>query len=291
MLKVNLPDFFSSQKLWIVIFLIIIIAIPTGAFLIKQRRDTQNNTLQQNYNKTVTKDSTSSAKEVPKNLPIDVILNGGSDSSNSASASQTPAAQINFGPTLNFKVNLEGRPASNQATSNMFVGIAAGSIPTTNPQYLLTFTVPIGADGSYSGLSLAGLTIGNTYLAYLKGPAQIASSSAFVVQPASANLNSGTPLTLLTGDLNEDNIINSLDYGLAKNNFGTTSSSANWNANMDFNLDGIINVIDLGYIRKNLNKVGDGNLYISRVSTTSAILNQPSQGGVEGGYWMWFPKF
>lgn len=287
---------FDHPKFLIILFVGVIIAIPTMAFLIKQRVSFQS-TASNPYSRTVTQISTDSAKEVPKNLPINSLPDNPSlQPTPTPSSDEGLTAQVSFGPTLNFKIIIQGRPGNNHATNGLFVGISSGP-PKINPSYLLSFTVKVPASGIYQGLSLAGLTIGNTYTAYLKGPAQIASASAFVVNANKAELNSGLPLNLISGDLNEDNAINDSDYKIAKSYFGSTKTSSNWNENVDLNVDGVINTWDLGIISSNMNKVGAGDLYISRVAsgsanlaTQSGVLTPPTQGST-GGYWLWVPSF
>ncbi len=117
------------------------------------------------------------------------------------------------------------------------------------------------------------------------------------------NLNNNQPLVLLTGDLNEDNIINAADYSIAKASYGSMVGSPNWNDNVDFNKDGIINSLDLVILMKNFGRSGNSGTWYSPTppfGSASAI----SQGGsprfaVEagyqpatassGGYWLWVP--
>lgn len=290
---------FEHPKILLVVFLILIISIPTFAFLIKQRTSFNSSAKgPKNYDRTVTQESTPSANQGGGLL--DSLIPSGFKSSGSPSES-IPPLPISFGPTLNFTVTIQARPQVNQATT-MFVGIAAGA-PLSNPSYLLSFTVDVPANGVYQGLSLAGLTIGSDYTAYLKGSAQIATSSAFVANPNITNLNNGQAINLSSGDLNDDNIINNLDYNLAKTYLGTNSNTSGWNSNIDLNLDGLVNTLDLSIIQSNFYKVGAGGEFKSRVasgsaniniSSPSSSLNPPPQGAssspTSGGYWLWVPN-
>lgn len=190
-----------------------------------------------------------------------------------------------FGPTLNAKITIEGRPSGNQV-SKVFIGIAQGT-PTGKPTYVLSFTVDFPASGEFRGLSLAGLNPGSSYTTYLKGPAQIDSSSTFTMSPTETNLNNNLALLLLSGDLNEDNTINSADYTIAKAIYGTTASSSNWNERADLNKDGIINNLDLAYITKNTGKTGASSVWYSTPpsASSSALPASPNVGG----YWFWMP--
>lgn len=195
---------------------------------------------------------------------------------------------------MSFKVSIEGRPAANQA-AKVFVGIAEGTL-TSNPKFLLNFNVDVPASGEYSGLSLAGLTTGSTYTALIKGPAQLASTISFTMSPTVTNLNGGEAVKLTSGDLNDDNVVNTADYSIAQKAAGTAPGSLNWNENADLNKDGLINAFDLGIISKNMGKTGLSGAWTSplpKVATPSASLNSPPVGGPQeedNGYWIWIPK-
>jgi hypothetical protein len=63
----------------------------------------------------------------------------------------------------------------------------------------------------------------------------------------SIDLNTNTTYTfaqLLTGDINQDNIINSVDYSVMNTNWFTSNTSA------DLNQDGLVNSIDYSYMNK-----------------------------------------
>lgn len=256
-----------KQKLILVGFVILVISIPIGSYLLSERQiigskasDKIDRSIQ---------DLKPLKEEVS---PIDEIKNLSS-----------PSPSPTFGPTMNFKVTLEGRPTGKYATK-LFVGIAEGK-PMGTPTYLLQFTVDLPDSGTFEGLSLAGLTTSNQYTAFLKGPAQIATSSAFLVVPTVTTLNSGLPMNLLTGDLNEDNLINSSDYVIAKSALGSTMASSNWNALVDFNLDMVINSLDLSIILKNMSKTGDSGVWVSPTPQGSA-----TESGGPSGYWLWLPR-
>lgn len=230
------------------------------------------------YDKTVTQKP---ASEVPRFAPKETPKPPAGDIDTSTEElaelpESSQEAQLTFGPTLAFQLNLEGREESNQA-GQIFLGLAAGA-PQTNPTYLLSFLINIGSDGRHEGLSLSGLEIGKSYTAYIKGTAQIATASAFTVKPAFNNL--GT-LKLLSGDLNEDNVINSADFAIAKNALGSNPNSSNWNTNVDINKDNVINIFDIAFIVKNLNQTGAGGSWGStpptKTATSSASLrtNRP----------------
>ncbi len=186
---------------------------------------------------------------------------------------------------------MEGRPPGNQ-TTKLFVGILEGTL-TTNPKFLLSFSVDLPSSGQYSQLSLAGLNPGSTYTALLKGSAQIAASSTFIMSPTVTNLNNGEPVSLLSGDLNDDNVVNSADYSIARKALGATSISSNWNENADLNIDGVVNTIDLSVISKNIGQTGASGAWTSPIpqtATPSAGISSPVGGpGGQSGHWIFIP--
>lgn len=147
-----------------------------------------------------------------------------------------------------------------------------------NPTFLLSFTVDLPASGEFANLSLAGLLSGRNYYAILKGEAQIATSSAFTLSPTVTRLNNAAALTLLSGDLNDDNTITSADFDLAKASFGK-------NGLADLNKDGVVNLLDLSIIQKNMGKVGATGVWVSPQPKTAT----PS-GAVNQGYWIFVPN-
>ncbi len=294
-----------KQRLLLAIFILLILSIPTGAYLVSQ-----NQTIKSTASEPKPKPKLASIAPRSTTSPQKALLSAAESnlpisppspqSSPTDSSLESSTVATSFGPTLSLKAILEGRPKDNQVTS-LFVGIIEGDL-TQNPKFLLNFTVDLPASGIYSNLSLAGLTVGSKYTALLKSSAQIATSSAFYMTPTVSNLNDSNGLNLLSGDLNDDNVINSADYSIVLKAFGSTATSENWNALADLNLDGLINVIDLSIISKNLGAVGASGSWTSptpSVASSSASLNPPpSQGGNSSpalpagrqGYWVWIPK-
>lgn len=270
----------KRDKIIIVVFIALILLIPSGSFLISQRLKTTNPP-GVDYDRAVTKQS---PKEVPKKLPSSKTTAATDKKDNAAEQENGTSGEINrllessnsaelsFGPTLNFKIQIEGRPAGNQ-TGKIFFGLAAGK-PQLNPKYILSFLIDIGADGVYKGLNIAGLEGGQQYTAYIKGQSQIATGAAFTLTPAFNDL--GTVI-LLSGDLNEDNVVNTADYAISKAALGTNPSSSNWNADYDINKDGVVNVFDLGFIIRNLSKIGAGGPWISTPATKTATPSASSR--------------
>lgn len=287
-----------SHKIILAVIVALIVLIPSSSFVLSQaltKPKTSTADLSTHFPVT-------SPKEVPKDTPESKLKKDVDDALSSSNPLNvqplsTDSATLLLGPQLTFKIIMEGRPLINQA-AKVFLGIASGQ-PVNNPKYLLSFLLDVPANGIYKELALSGLEQGTTYTAYLKGPAQIATSSTFVAKMAPTDL--GT-LQMLTGDVNEDNIINTLDANILKNAFGSIPTSPKWNPNLDFNVDERINSLDLALITKNMNKIGASGSWYSTapavVATQSASASpsaSPNTGGPtltpqnSQGYWMWIP--
>jgi hypothetical protein len=281
-----------KQKIALAIFVFLILSLPVGAYLMSQRQNIKASASVPPSDRTIT-----NVEPSPSISPAEGLKQATTPKTNTTTTEATPAAAVSFGPTLTLKLSLEGRPSSNQA-AKIFVGIAAGS-PRVNPTYLLSFTIDLPASGVFSGLSLAGLDIGANYSAYIKGPSQIATASAFTMSPTASSLNNGQVITLLSGDLNDDNAVNSADFAIAKNAFGSSQNSTNWNPTADFNADGVVNALDISYIIKNFTKTGESGVWQStpQGATSSAGLTTASSSalpvipqGSTSGYWLWVPQ-
>lgn len=278
-----------KQRLLLAVYIFIILSIPVGAYLASQTQIFKSKASGSQDTKVVKSTPTPAAK--PTTSPAKELLSLSesdlSSSPSSPSPTPTPASPTiatSFGPTLSLKASLEGRRVSKQATK-LFVGIVEGVL-ASNPKFLLSFSVDLPDNGTYSNLSLAGLSPGTKYTALLKGKAQIATSSAFVMSPKVTNLNDGQTLTMLTGDLNEDNAVTAADLSIAQSG----------KKEADFNQDGVVNAFDFAIITKNLGQIGASGVWTSplpKVATPSAGLALPVGSAVDGstfGYWLWIPK-
>lgn len=285
-------------------FVLILISIPLMFIMIKNTQIFKSRASEIKRDRfsdqEISAEASGSAQEVPEDSPLSTLqslLQNASPSAaavNDISPTPTTAPNLAFGPTLNLKIALEGRQEGKQA-AKIFIGIGSGS-STTKPTYVLSFTIDVPDTGMFSGISLAGLNPGSTYTAYVKGPSQIDSSSTFIMSPTETNLNSGQALNLLSGDLNEDNTVNSADYTIAKNIYGATSSSSNWNSRADFNGDRVINNLDLSILMKNFGKIGASGIWYSSIPTatssaTPTVTNSgsPQDNSHSSGYWIWVP--
>ena len=261
-----------QQKIALGVFIFLLVSIPIGSYVLSQKQTFRSRASE---GPKIATDSASPLQEASPSSELSAIDKIKPLTDSLKDPSPTPVTAISFGPTLGFKLTLEGRPEDKMA-SKVFGGIAECK-GQTSPKYLLSVTIDLPDTGIFTNLSLAGLNSGTTYTAYIKPTLQIATSSAFIMSPTITYLNNNQVLKLLTGDLNQDNVINSADYSIEKALIGTNSTSSNWNADADFNLDGVVNTIDLAFISKNMAKTGDSGVWISTPSGSS-------------GYWLWVPQ-
>lgn len=292
-----------KQRALLGVYIFLILSIPIGAYLVSQQTQTKSKASEEAKIQTPITGKQGTQSASARDQIRDLLLSSPSASASpSASPASTPTTALTFGPTMNFKLSLEGRPAGKQS-SKVFIGISEGITSGTQSTYVLSFTVDLPANGTYEGLSLAGLTPSSQYTAFIKPTAQIATSSAFVMSPGITALNSNTVISLLSGDLNEDNVINAADYNIAKSAYNTTPLTVNWNPVADLNVDNIVNNYDLAYILNNMGTEGESGPWISTPTSTSGnliqnvstgkpteeLVPQTAPDGTQG-YWIWVPK-
>lgn len=284
-----------KQRVLLITYIIVILSIPLGTYLISQYQTIQSRA----------EELKPTTQPVVRITPVPESVSSG-DLTNLSKSDSTledllkitptpspeatsPTIATSFGPTLSFKITIEGRSKESYA-EKVFVGVFEGDL-VTNPKFLLTFLVDVPASGEYGNLSIAGLNPGSKYTALLKGSGQIAKASTFIMSPAESKLNEDQALNLVSGDLNEDNIINTADYSIAQQAFHSTPKVSNWNKNADINSDGVVNIFDISIIIKNLGQVGDSGVWVSPIPTaTSSGTPVGSVGGSNNGYWLWIPK-
>lgn len=271
-----MPALSRGQIIALVGFVIMLIAIPISFYLVKQTQIFKSKAAAPAPSGPVTQTPTSQTQG-PSAADL---LKTGALGSSGAQSSPSASENLAFGPTMDLTISIEGRPTAKQA-DKVFVGIAAGSV-LVNPTYILTFSIDVPDSGNFKGLSLAGLNPGSNYTAYIKGSATIDTGTTFTMSPTTTVLNQSNPVNLIAGDLNEDNVVNSADYGICMGLYGTTTTSNNWNPRADFNLDGRINSYDLAIITRNIGKTGSSGPWVStpKVSTPSAqLVTKPNVGG------------
>lgn len=301
----NLLRYFSYYKdnfVLAICYLIILISIPLTFTMAKQAQIFKSRASEIKPTPIQSQESFTGLKQVPESSPLEELKKATevipTPVPNDAASDSESSSSVTFGPTLKFKISLEGRSTNNNA-GKVFIGISTGNT-TTKPTYLLTFTVNVPASGVYSRLSLAGLTPGATYTAYIKGPGQIDIAESFTMLAGETILNKGEALLLPSGDLNEDNIIDSADTSVVTKLYGVSNTSSNWNSVADFNGDKIVNSADLAYINKNMGKTGASGVWYSPPPSSATSSGTPSGGTYQGGpvtlpdpnghgRWVWIP--
>ncbi len=147
-------------------------------------------------------------------------------------------------------------PLSGTVTLGNFSGNVT-SIPVTfelldtaNNNVLASTTMNLGSGGAYVwNVSLTG-----TYHLRAKASHWLRRrlSSVNVVSGGVTGLN----MSLVNGDVNNDNSINVTDFLQLRAAFGSSSGSGNWNPNADLNGDGSVNVTDFLILRANFGQTG-----------------------------------
>lgn len=167
--------------------------------------------------------------------------------------------------TVNFKVKFQGI-SQKRADQKVEVRVTKG----TFEEEFTNINMIANDSGVYSGsVVLTGVTVGGDYTIFVKGPKHLAKKFCVDAQEsrcrgagdltlvAGANTFDFSKMALEGGDLPnpnssgaQDGVCNSVDYSLAKNRLGSSSSADL--AIADINLDGIVNAIDLTLIRNTL---------------------------------------
>jgi hypothetical protein len=114
----------------------------------------------------------------------------------------------------------------------------------------LTQTTTLGTDGTFF---LSDVPAGH-YTLHVKGSKWLARNVSVNTIPGDV---SGLSLTLVPGDINNDNKVNLMDWGLFVDAFNTDPTSPHWNTNADLNCDDKVNILDLGLLADGFGKRGD----------------------------------
>jgi Leucine-rich repeat (LRR) protein len=182
-------------------------------------------------------------------------------------------------PTLNFTVRLQGRPDNHGAN----VTIEVRNPGSNSARFSQTVTTD--SNGRYNGLVLTGVPPGN-YDIYAKTRASLRGGiSNRTLYSGSNTLDFGT---LLVGDLNGDNKVNSIDYAILCIGWRNT-----WNNPQpcpdnpedchiaDFNLDSKVNSFDHWYIFNNWGREGQGGIGGHASTAHRQTVSQPGPGNAE----------
>jgi thermitase len=140
------------------------------------------------------------------------------------------------------KVTLSGSVNAVQPITFAFRPVGGGTA--------ITFTQTLSASGAFT---LKDVPAGSYSLA-IKG-------SKWLQKAVPVNTTAGSVfsvnVTLLPGDINNDNKVNIVDLGLLADSFGRSQGQTGYNANADLNGDDAVNIIDLGLMADNFGKNGD----------------------------------
>ena len=143
--------------------------------------------------------------------------------------------------TISGKVTLEGcvNPVQNITFAFRF---------PDNRTYF-TRTMPLNADGSFSLPNVPR----NNYTLWIKGEKWLA-----VTAPADTTSGNVTNIhvTLPAGDANNDNSVDSSDFGLLIGSFNTAATDPDFDTRADLNCDGSVDSSDFGLLIGNFNQIG-----------------------------------
>lgn len=121
---------------------------------------------------------------------------------------------------------------------------------------------PMTTDGSGSfNVNVGGLPDG-TYNWRVKG-SQYLSRSGSVVIDGSPQINLEVGL-MTVGDINNDDVINVVDFNMMKQTFGKTAGDPGFDPRADFNGDNAINIVDFNYEKNNFGQTGSPPVRIAR---------------------------
>ena len=172
--------------------------------------------------------------------------------------------QSNFITGLNAPFGLAFKPVSASPVTVSGTAVFEGIAPTA-PVQNVTFefrvfgvkafpsqTVAVAPSG---GFSLTNVPRGN-YSLHIKGAKYLAKN---VIVDATNGDVSGVVATLLAGDANNDNSVDSTDFGILIGAFNTSASlpGSGYDATADFNGDGYVDSTDFGLLIGNFNEMGD----------------------------------
>jgi len=139
-----------------------------------------------------------------------------------------------------FLPNLEGRPDVSGSSFSMWIYNAGGATALEN------FTGTADASGQ---VALPSNTLSDgTYDVLISSPSYLKSMNN---SKSLASGNNATLSALLAGDLNGDNVINTLDWSEMSPVWFTSDAIS------DINQDGIVNSIDFSFLSQNWFEVGD----------------------------------
>ncbi len=122
--------------------------------------------------------------------------------------------------------------------------------PSGASEPYFTETVMLNSSGGYTVAAPNG-----SYTLHIKGLKWLAKNATGVV--VNSQTVTGVNVTLLDGDLNNDNVIDLNDFSVMASAFGTSVGQAGWNPIADINCDGTVNMTDFNLFSPNFGLMGD----------------------------------
>ncbi|MFL5731609.1 MAG: dockerin type I domain-containing protein, partial [Chloroflexia bacterium] len=152
------------------------------------------------------------------------------------------------GNTLTGHITTQGRPTQPNGLQ---------SVPVT-----LTLRLASGGpDNEYSattdasGFFTVSVPTTGIYNWRVKGQQTLATAGSVTISPG---LNSQEMGLQLTGDANNDNVVNASDFAILKNSFGKSQGQLGYDARSDFTGDQVVNALDFTLLRGNFGTAGAG---------------------------------
>ena len=157
--------------------------------------------------------------------------------------------------TLTGTVYLEGLdPSAPAQTVNFELSPATAAFPVGGHPTVYVLTAPISVSNPTFTLSLSGIPAG-TYNIGIKGLKWL----RVVVPNVSVSASAPTTLNAVTlgaGDANDDNVVDSNDFGELLGAFGTAAGDPGYDIGADFNCDGFVDSTDFGLLIGEFNNEG-----------------------------------
>ena len=191
----------------------------------------------------------------------------------------TALPAVSQAQTVSGVITLEGCTQPAQLVLFLFV--------SATKWYSFTRTLTLASDGSYSFSDIPP----DFYHVTVKGSRWL----AVVADADNRQGNATLSVTLPAGDINGDNSVDVLDFGLLVNAYGSRASDPNsgYNAAVDLNGDGVVDVLDFGLLVNNYGQSGasmsDGaqipklQIAWTKDHTVWPSVTQYSSSGVVGG--------
>ena len=154
---------------------------------------------------------------------------------------------VNDGLALTVEIQFQGLPLAPSPRLSVPLSVTLTLVGATTPVYQSTL-----ATDQYGRFSITGVAPG-TYTLSVKHAQSLRVQTTAVVSAGATTLSVGP---LPSGDSNDDNRINVLDFSLLASTFGKSSSTTGYDGRADFNSDGIINLLDFSLLATNFGKAG-----------------------------------